>query len=190
MAYDNTEIEIKIQIDESDFASIRSNIQSLGKLKNSMVQIDTYFAPKSENYLLEKYPFKWFSIRQRNGKSILNFKHFFPEGAEKHSYCKEFETEISNSDNMKSILNELGIFEVVEVDKTRETYLIDDKYEIVFDVVKGLGSFLEIEAMKNLGSPEETKKEMMSFLGSIGVVKYSIDYRGYPFQLLKQQGKI
>lgn len=190
MAFNNKEIEIKIKLDDLEFTKARQKLIEVGTLQNTMEQVDTYFAPKSDNYLLEKYPFKWLSIRQRSGKSILNFKHFHPERAEKHTHCDEFETEITNAENMKSILEELQIVEVVEVNKKRETFLIDDRYEIVLDTVKGLGSYLEIEAMKDLGNPEITKEQMMDFLTELGIAKFTIDYRGYPFELLKLSGKL
>ena len=91
---------------------------------------------------------------------------------------------------MKAILNELNIFEVVEVNKVRETYIIGDNYEIVLDNVKGLGYYLEIEAMKDMGSPENVKSEMMQFISSIGITNYVVDHRGYPFELLKLSGKL
>jgi adenylate cyclase class 2 len=190
MAFDNIEIEIKIKIDENQVEQAKLNLNKLGQLKNITEQIDTYFAPSSNNYLLEKFPFKWFSIRERNGKTILNYKHFFPEGAEQHSYCNEYETELSSKESMKAILNELNIFEVVEVNKVRETYIIGDNYEIVLDNVKGLGYYLEIEAMKDMGSPENVKSEMMQFISSIGITNYVVDHRGYPFELLKLSGKL
>lgn len=190
MAYDNIEIEIKIKISKDEFDAIKERITSIGIFKNTTQQIDTYFSPNSENYLAEKYPYKWLSLRERGGKKILNFKHFFPEGAEKHTHGNEFETEISNTDAMKAIFHELGIAEIVEVNKTRETYVIDDKYEIVLDSVANLGYFLEIEALKNIGNPEETKQHMINFLNSIGISELNIDYRGYPFQLLKLNKEI
>lgn len=189
MAFDNKEIEIKIRLDNDTLSTIRESLVKVATFKGATSQVDTYFVPKNENFLLEQFPFKWLSIRQRNGKSILNFKHFFPEGAEKHVYSDEFETELSNPIAMKSILNELGINEVIEVNKRRETFLVDDRYEIVLDTVKDLGSFLEIEAMKDMGTPEVTKQEMLDFLKSVGINKFEIDYRGYPFQLMKKTDK-
>ncbi|MBK7692349.1 MAG: hypothetical protein IPJ31_15015, partial [Bacteroidetes bacterium] len=68
--------------------------------------------------------------------------------------------------------------------------IIGDNYEIVLDNVKGLGYYLEIEAMKDMGSPENVKSEMMQFISSIGITNYVVDYRGYPFELLKLSGKL
>lgn len=190
MAFQNIEVEVKIKLENKEINNIRDALMKISSLKKTSHQIDIYYAPKHENYLLEKFPFKWFSIRQRDNKSFLNFKHFFPEKEEKHSHSNEYETEVSNYEAMRAILNELDIMEIVTVDKIRETYLIDDMYEIVLDMVKDLGNYLEIEALKLQGDIKNTRNEMINFLNAIGIMNLNIDYRGYPYQLLKLKGVI
>jgi adenylate cyclase class 2 len=187
MPFDNIEIEIKVKIDESDYTNVKNKLAQIAHFVSVSSNIDTYFSPKENNYLLEKFPYKWLSIRQRNKTISLNYKHFHPEGAEKHTHCDEFETQIMNADAIKSILNELGFIEIVTVDKVREKYIFEDKYEIALDRVVNLGTYIEIEALKNLGDFEKIKSEMFQFLSVLGVNKYTIDHRGYPFQILKSK---
>jgi len=186
MAYDNIEIEIKLKLDDEQVVTVLSNIKSKAVLKAESQQKDSYFVPIDDNYLDEKFPYKWLSIRERGNDKILNFKHFYPEGAEKHSYGKEYEVKIDNIDNLVLIFEELKIKNIVTVEKNRVTYQYEDLYEITIDNVVGLGYFMEIEALKKIGTPEETKSTMIEFVKSLGVDNLNIDYRGYPFLLLNK----
>lgn len=190
MAFDNLEIEIKIKLDINEFKNVSVQLSKVSNFVNQTKQIDKYFIPKHDNYLKERNPFKWFSIRHRDNKSILNFKHFFPEDAETHTYCKEYETEIFDLKSMIAILTELDIYEVVEINKTRDRFIVDDKFEICLDTVADLGHYLEIEAIKDQGGIENTKNEMKLFLSSLGLNTLNIDYKGYPYNLLLKKGII
>lgn len=187
MAYDNKEIEIKIKLDAPAFAAARSKVKAVAALKGVTTQVDTYFAPQADNYLLETFPYKWLSLRERGDKCILNFKHFFPEGAEIHTHCTEFETEVTRPSSLISIFRELNIVEVVKVHKQRELYIYCDLYAIALDTVKSLGCYLEVEALKELGTPETTKRQMFEFLSGLGIDQFELEYRGYPFRMLELQ---
>lgn len=51
-------------------------------------------------------------------------------------YCDEYEVEIDNETNLVKIFKILGLEEIAVVDKTRNTYLYLDKYEVALDHVK------------------------------------------------------
>lgn len=186
MAYGNIEIEIKLRLDDRQVENVLSNIKTKATQKGESKQKDTYFVPIDDNYLEEKFPYKWLSIRERGENKILNFKHFYPEGEEKHLYGKEYEVKIDNIDNLVLIFDELKIKNIVTVEKSRIIYQYEDLYEITIDNVVGLGYFMEVEALKELGTPEETKCLLIEFVKSLGIEQLNIDYRGYPFLLLNK----
>jgi len=188
MAYDNTEIEIKLRLDDDQVERVISALKSVAVFVKNSRQKDTYFVPCTDDFLAEKYPYKWLSIRERGEDKILNFKHFYPEKAEKHEYCKEYEVKVDSVDNLTLIFQELGIKRAVTVEKSRDIYSYEDEYEVTLDKVEGLGYFMEVEAQKELGTPEETKEAMLLFVRSLGVEKIEVDYRGYPFLLLERNG--
>jgi adenylate cyclase, class 2 len=144
---------------------------------------DTYFSPIGEDFLLQMFPYKWLSIRKRNGISTLNYKHFFPEGAEKHSYCDEYTVEISSSETMAKVLLELGIAERVKVLKKRNIFKLED-FEIGIDQVEGLGWFLEIEGTGPAEEAENLKEAIHMLANKMGVSRTQQDFRGYPFLLI------
>jgi adenylate cyclase class 2 len=187
MAYDNTEIEIKLKLDDGQVDGVLSALKSVATFVKNSRQRDTYFVPAGDDFLAEKYPYKWLSVRERGGDKILNFKHFYPEKAEKHEYAKEYEVKIDNIENLTAIFDELNIRKAVTVEKSRDIYRYKDEYEITLDNVTGLGYFMEVEAQKELGTPEETKEVMLAFVRSLEVGEVNVDYRGYPFLLLARE---
>jgi predicted adenylyl cyclase CyaB len=169
MAYDQIEVEVKVRLEPDTYPKVRNNVLAIAKFVSKVVQRDTYFIPNHENYMDAEFPYKWLSIRERSGKTILNFKHFYPEGAEKHSYCDEYEVVIGDSAPLKQIFKELGIREIVDVQKTREVFRVKDNFEIAMDQVRGLGDFIEIEALEDMGGVEETRRQLEKVAESLGV---------------------
>jgi predicted adenylyl cyclase CyaB len=186
----DTEIEIKIPIDESKFKELKQRMEKMAKFVKSSQQSDDYFIPCHRNFLEPEFPFEWLSIRRRGDKAILNYKHFYPENAEIQTHCDEFETEIKNPDKMGKIFSALNLTKAVTVDKTRDIYMYNDEFEIALDSVKDLGHFIEIETMKDFGSVEAARNAIFAFAKSLGLDISKTDERGYPYLLLKKKGFI
>ena len=130
-------------------------------------------------------------IGKRGDKTILNYKHWYiPEGGDTGTHCDEFETYINDSEQMKKIFSSLDFKKLITVDKEREVYVFKDEFEIVLDVVKDLGHFIEIEAKKDLGSVEETRKKLFEFAKNLGVDTSKLDKLGYPFLMMKKKGLV
>jgi len=184
------EVEVKVSVDEKIFFHIKDNIKKEAEYTGEKRQNDVYYSPKNRNFMDEKYPYEWLSIRKRGDSSILNYKHFFPEGAEKHSYCEEYEVHIDDSEALNSIFSSLGIDNIVTVKKTRETYVLEKKYEIAFDVVEGLGYFIEIELIESCSNATDGKKNILELLDNWGVSEKNVDYRGYPFLLYEKKNTL
>ncbi len=189
MAFDNKEIEVKLEIDINEHQRLKGMLDKEAEFISEEVQRDTYLSPKGENFFDEKFPYKWLSIRNRGSKNILNFKHYHPEGAEKHIYCDEYETDVSDSERMMDILTALGVEKIVEVVKKRLKYIYKENFEVVLDEVDNLGHFIEIEALKDLGGIEETRRRVIAIIEDLGVENYRQDLRGYPFLILKKSNQ-
>ena len=179
-SFDNKEIEIKIALDITEYERLNKILSEKAQLIKHSVELDEYFSPTDKAYFKEKYPFEWLSIRKRNSKLTLNYKHFYPEGAEKHTYCDEFETEISSDEMLKNILNSLNVESVVTVKKKRIVFIYQNKWEVVLDKVEELGCFIEIEALEDQGGIEATRNCLFELVKYFEIDINKIDYRGYP----------
>lgn len=190
MAANNLEIEIRIPLDENIFSDIKEKLEKFGKFEKSFHHIDDYFTPVHRNFLEPRYPFEWLSIRKRGGKTILCYKHFHPENVENTTHCDEFETEITNPENLEKMFATLNFRKLITVEKEREVYLYKDEFEIALDDVKELGRFIEIEALKDLGGIEVTRNKLFELARTFGIDTSKESKRGYPHLLLKKKGLI
>ena len=190
MAKDNIEIEIKIPIDESNFLKVKEKLQKITKFVKKSSQTDEYFTPIHRNFVEPKFPYEWLSIRKRGGKFILNYKHFYPENVEVSTHCDEFETVIEKPEQLEKIFSALNLKKLVVVEKEREVFIYNDKFEIALDIVKELGNFIEIEAIKDMGTINETREKLFQFVKNLGIDISNTDKRGYPFLLMKKKGLI
>jgi len=139
-------INIEIKAISSNHETIRETLKSKNaEFKGIDHQIDTYF--KVENGRLK--------LREGNIENkLIHYQRENKEGP-KQSDVTLFKSDPKSS--LKDILTKsLGI--LVIVDKIREIYFIDNvKFHI--DIVKNLGTFVEIEAIDNNGSIG--KKELL-----------------------------
>lgn len=176
------EIEIKLRIDDTTFFDrLISDMELSCKKIENVVQHDVYYSPVNENYMDEKYPYKWLRVRYNNdGSAEICFKHFFPEGAKHHVYCNEFQSIISDPEAIVNIFSELGIIVIADVEKTRITYKYD-RYLISFDSVRNLGNYIEIE-LENVIFDELKERELLNnILKKLGLSLCPIELRGYPY---------
>lgn len=184
------EIEVKLNIGNSDFFyELKSQLEACCTAVETNHQHDIYFTPFENNYMEEKYPYKWLRIRYIDGgMAEICFKHFYPEGAEKHTYCDESQTIVQEPEVLKIIINEMGFYAFADVDKNRTTYLYD-RYLVSFDEVKNLGNYIEIEVKDVVFDEKKERKLLNKVVDDLGLSAFSIDYRGYPFQIYKQNHK-
>ncbi|HLC74265.1 MAG TPA: class IV adenylate cyclase [Candidatus Nanoarchaeia archaeon] len=188
MASNNQEIEIKIPVDGVTFSHIKQKLQSTATFVKSSSQIDEYFTPPNRNFVEPFFTYEWLSIRKRGGKTIINYKHFYPENAELTTHCDEFETIIENPEQIEKIFSALNMKKLVVVEKEREVFIYKNEFEIALDRVKELGNFIEIEAMKNFGTVHETREKLFQFAKRLGIDTSNADKRGYPHLLMKKKG--
>jgi len=110
-----------------------------------------------------------FRLRKKDNKNYLAFKKdYFEKNIWSHS--DEHEVEVSDFETTMQIIKHLGFEVLVEIENEKHTFLTD-KYEIVFEDVKNLGLFLEVERLK-VGDNEninEIKKEIWKFIKNLNI---------------------
>jgi len=188
MADKDIEVEIKVPLEKEAFFNLKVKLREICKFEKASQQSDAYFSPAHRDFVEPEFPFEWLSIRKRAGKTILNYKHFHPENVEVTTHCDEFEAVIENPEQLEKIFSSLNFKKLVTVEKERETYLFNDEFEVALDEVNDLGYFIEVEALKDFGGVEETRRRLLEFAGKLGIDASKIDKRGYPYLLMEKKG--
>ena len=184
MAVDMTEVEIKIPLEKGEFSLVREKLGKLAGPGTGSSQADRYFTPAHRDFLGPAIPFEWLRVGKRGGKTILNYKHWHPEGAEVFTHCDEFETVVESPEHLEKLLAALDFKELVTVEKEREVFKVGDEIEVSMDIVKELGHFIEIEALKDFGGVEATREKLFAFARELGLDPSRKDKMGYPRRLM------
>lgn len=188
MAHNNIEVEIKIPLSKKDFLRIKKSLRNSSKFIKSSHHIDHYYTPTYSSFLKPKYPFEWLAIRERDGKFLFNYKHWYPEGVKNTEYCDEYETEVGNEKQLKRILKALKFKKLVTVEKKRWLFIYKDELEIALDEVPALGYFIEIESLKNFGGLEKTRRQILKFSRSLSLFKTITIPGGYAAEMMRKKG--
>ncbi|MDB5260242.1 MAG: hypothetical protein JWN37_473 [Candidatus Nomurabacteria bacterium] len=175
------EIEIQARIQKSE--TLKIFLDNNAKFISENKQVDQYFTPAHENFVSVKPIEEWFRIREENGAFTINYKKWHYENGI-GQYADEYETEVKDKEAMLKIIQALDMKPLITVDKTRKKWIYKD-FEIAFDTVVGLGSFVEIE-YKGEGpvDPKEKTKEMVDFLKEHDCGTIELNNGGYPMLLL------
>jgi len=184
------EIEIRIKLNKESFSNLRKKLRKIAKFRQKSHQTDDYFTPFHRNFVKPKYPFEWLRIGKRGNRNLITYKHFYPEYADCHTYCDEYETEIDNGGSLKKIFSSLNFKKLITVDKKREVYNYKNEFEISLDEVKNLGYFVEIEAKKDFGGVIKTRKNIFKFAKKLRSDLSKEDKeisKGYPYLLMKKK---
>lgn len=186
----NIEVEIKVKI--RGLRQIKDKLRSYGKLTKSIKQIDEYYIPYHRDFFAQKpFPVEWLRIRTNPDKTIFEYDKSINKNAKgEQEYAEEYETEISQPNELRKILEFLDFKKVITVEKEREIWNCGD-FEICLDKVKNLGFFIEVEAKRNFGNSADAKKACYEFLNKLGinVTSKNIINTGYPVLLLKYKTK-
>ena len=183
----NIEVEIKIKI--ADLDKIKQKLSNYGKLIKSIRQIDEYYIPHHRDFFAQKpHPTEWLRIRTNPDKTFFEYDKSINKKLDGEQECaEEYETEISNSEEFRTILNFLDFKKVIIVDKQRE-YWNCGEFEISLDDVEGLGFFIEVEAKGNFKNNIEAKEGCVRFLEELGIenIENNQIKKGYPILLLEK----
>lgn len=191
MAKNNIEVEFKVKLTQKKFENIKRKLSKIAVKTKSSHHIDYYYDSRLKSFLKPKYPFEWLTIRQRDGKIKLNYKHWYPEGVANTTHCDEYETEISNKDSLEKILKVLHFENFITVNKKRLTYEYKNEIEITMGQVKGLGYFIEVESIHNKGGPKKAHKKLLIFLrDELGITKTKTIPGGYVGEIMRRNKKL
>lgn len=164
------EVEILVEL-KSSFEKAKEALK-IYDFKGIKKTLDIYyFDPKRDELKLSKEGKLWAScrIRSKNNVVYLTYKNDHYDG-ETWLYSDEYEVTISSFEDGIKILENLGLKELVRIDNSKHTYLVDGKYEIVLEDVVGLGYFLEVEYLNNVedNEVELVKSNILNFINELG----------------------
>jgi adenylate cyclase, class 2 len=129
-----------------------------------------------------------FRLRSKEGACAVAYKvdHF---NEEVWSHSDEYETSCGDFDTMCTLLEKLGLKELVRIDNEKYVFTTED-YEIVLEDVKDLGLYLEVEKRGHVDDAniEETKQEIRMFIESLGIECGEEQNAGKP-ELMLRKGK-
>jgi len=182
----NVEVEIQVIIKNPE--RIEKRLNEVGKFIKSRKQIDKYFVPSQKDFFAKNMPDEYLRIRHEEGKNHLNysFLHFGENGWLEST--DEYETLVDKPEIAEEIFKKIELILKVTVKKTRKYFDCGD-FEVTLDEIEDLGNFMEIEAKKDFGGVDKTRKACSDFLNSLNV-EYEIQKEmGYPRMLYKKLNK-
>jgi len=181
----NIEIEICVKLE--NFDEVKPQLEKIGKFIKKIHQVDTYLNPPQRDFMSLERPVEFLRIRNNNNQDF-SFDYHYCHRKEDHSKSHTAELEISISDPtvLKKILESLDFKEIATVDKTREVWECSD-FEVVLDFVQELGYFMEIEAKKDLGGIDQTRKACHTFLKELNIQHSGFSTQGYLSSLLEKR---
>lgn len=183
----NIEVEIKVKINNPE--EIKKKVASIGKLVKAINQVDDYYVPVQRDFFANKpQPVEHLRIRTNPGKTVFEYtKTINLKENLDYDCAEEYEAEISNPGEFQKILGFLDFKKVVTVDKQREYWMCGD-VEVALDEVRGLGSFIEVEAKGDFKNNEEAKLACVKFLERLGIgnVEENQVKKGYPSLIMEK----
>lgn len=185
------EIEVLVMINSTNFKHIKEQILQKASFVSKNIVIDTYFFDPLRKNLQPDDNFsiyECFRLRKKDCRYYLTYKVDKFDNNGKWLYSDENESELSNGEEVKKIIHNLGLKELVIVDMLKE-YYENDNFNIAIEYVKDLGAFLEVESKKKVNTLNEIKKEkceIQKFISSLDLNVTSDVGIGKPEMLLKK----
>lgn len=177
----NKEIELKFIISHEIKNKIINDLKNIAIKTNSLRQIDTYYIPYFREFEINGETMECVRIREENNVSTLTYKKIHREA--NPVYCDEYETVVEDKQQMEKFLFALGFSVQMVIDKTRESYKLDD-FEFDFDSVKNLGELMEIELKNDSSSVDE----IYDYVSKYGLTKKDVTYEGIQILMKKAMG--
>ncbi|HEY4497862.1 MAG TPA: class IV adenylate cyclase [Candidatus Paceibacterota bacterium] len=166
------EIEILVKVFGSDATVDKKLRRTTRFLGNVHVRDIYYYDPlRKSNYIRKDGRFSGsFRLRRKNGKVLLTHKQDIFTRRGLWFYSEEHETEIKNFFAGQKIIEALGMKKLIALFILKRTYK-SREYKIVLENVRGLGIFLEVEAlrMRKSESVRDVKKRILQFIEGLDV---------------------
>lgn len=129
-------------------------------------------------------------LRSKDGENSITYKvdNFSDDGT--WLYSDEYETKIDDIFMLNKIFDHLGLKELLSIHNSKRTYKYKD-YEIVFETVKELGYFLEVEYCTNEDVDVlKIKNEIKNFINTLGLDVTDEATMGKPEMIIKKNNII
>jgi adenylate cyclase class 2 len=167
------EVEVKVRLD--DLGPLKEKLIERGAVFDpAVVQNDTYFKQRGtfEDGQVQGPGNVIFRIRDMGGRFSMTSK----ELTEVRGAWKEYETEITNPEHTRKILESTGLVEVFCINKRREIGKLGE-FSLCLDEVEGLGRFMEVELISE--ESDGPRDRIIAFLKGLGFTDKDIETRGY-----------
>lgn len=184
----NIEVELKFIVDDEKF--LLDWLKLNAKLIYKDRQIDKYFTPIHRDFLSIEQPIEFLRVRNSQGKWSITYKYFHSNN-EQYSYCDEFESELSDGENLLKIFKMLDLKHLVTVNKIRSSYAYKG-FEIELDNVKDIGLICEIEIKEKFNSPDQALQKIKDLAKDLKLEEGTEDIQKgrYMIMLAKKKGLI
>jgi adenylate cyclase class 2 len=158
------EIEVKYRV--TDPAGLVAVLQARGiVLGEPLLQDDQAYAPNGWSYGDSKLGVSFVRLRTVDSRHTFTVKR----PAENALSCDEYETAVTDYEQMHAAILAMGFYPTVRIVKARRTAALGD-LSLCLDAVQGLGTFLELERMVPPGvSGEVVQAELAAFVEALGV---------------------
>lgn len=180
--------EVELQLIIKNPADIEKKLKKIGRYIETQKQVDKYFVPPDRDFFAKEPPIEYLRIRFEKGKNHLNYSFLHFDKNDWLIWTDEYETLIDKPKTVEELFKKIGLIPKVTVTKTRKYFDCDD-FQVTLDKVRDLGDFMEIEAKKDFGSPEKTRKACLDFLKNLNI-KYQMKAKmGFPRMLYRKLEK-
>ncbi|MDG4793080.1 CYTH domain-containing protein [Micromonospora sp. WMMD1082] len=158
------EVEVKYQV--ADLGALEAALAARDiVLSAPITQDDQAYARIGWEYGQPKIGVPFARLRTERGRHLLTVKT--PVANELS--CVEHETEVADRTQMHAAVQQMGFYPTVRIRKTRRTAAYG-QMSLCVDEVDGIGTFLEIERLVNVGEHgERVQAEMHRFATTLGV---------------------
>lgn len=179
---ENKEIELKFVINKDIKENIILDLETKNIKKTEQRLIDTYYIPNFKDFEINGETIECVRIRENENGITLAYKKVHKDATP--VYCDEYETIISDKQQMEKILFAIGFSVQMVIDKVRLTYKLEN-FEIDFDSVKELGELMEVELKNEFGNI----KDIYNFVSDYGLTKNDVTYDGIQTMMKKLNKK-
>lgn len=164
------ELEVLVEVLD-DINKVMLCLNEYKFLSKSYIIDYYYYDPLRYNLLPYKDNklYSSFRLRNKNDKYYLTYKNDnYSNGI--WVYSDEYETEVSNYENIKKIIYNLGLKPLLTLN-SKKLYYSYKNYEVTLEIVDDLGIFLEVELKLEITKSEVNyyKKEINNFISNLGI---------------------
>jgi predicted adenylyl cyclase CyaB len=173
------EVETRVKVD--DLQQLKSKLVKLGaSFSSEKCQADTIYKRKGEEGKTQG-PGDFILRIRESTKNLFTLKAL----TDKAGVWVEHETEISNPEEMKKILDTAGFAVSFTMTKKRIPGELQD-FEICLDDIKEIGTYMEIALDSTDGA--SAKKRIVELLASLGFSEDKIIHKGYVAMIYETKG--